>query len=54
MAAHRLPAVFSDTAARAASEAVSRRHRVAWKLHLHLELGWGFGSRHFYQGEVNV
>ncbi len=52
MTAHHLP--NSDTAATAASEASSMRHRVAWKLHLHLELGGGFGSRPFCQGEAYV
>ena len=45
---------FALFAATAASEASSRRHRVAWKLHLHLELGGGFGSRPFCQGEAYV
>jgi hypothetical protein len=53
MTARHLPMVVSYSAANAASEAPAG-HASAWSMRLHLGLGWGFGSRHFCQGEVNV
>ena len=53
MAAHHLPRAISHTAAVAASEAPAE-HNAAWLMHLHLELGGGFGSRHFSRRMMHV